>query len=32
MERAATEADTSQIPETSSAMQLPPAGFAAVYG
>ncbi len=32
VKRAAMEAHASQIPETSSAMRLPPAGFAAVYG
>jgi LmbE family N-acetylglucosaminyl deacetylase len=32
VKRAAMEAHASQIPETSSAMQMPPAGFAAVYG
>ena len=32
VKRAAMEAHASQIPETSSAMQMPPADFATVYG
>ena len=32
LKRAAMEAHASQIPETSSAMRMPPADFAAVYG
>jgi LmbE family N-acetylglucosaminyl deacetylase len=32
VKRAAMEAHASQIPETSSAMRMPPADFAAVYG